>query len=176
MVNGKYWNEKIETMPSAELKKYQLKKLKEQVKYCYENSGFYHKKFDEANLKPENIQSLDDLQKIPFTIKTDLRDNYPFGMVAAAPEDVVEIHASSGTTGNPIIGAYTRNDMDIWQELMARSIYTTGGRPKDVIHISKGWSKNYSSKRRHDATPNQTHERPRCHNSCLHTKLRRLPS
>lgn len=139
MVNGKYWNEKIETMPSAELKKYQLKKLKEQVKYCYENSGFYHKKFDEANLKPENIQSLDDLQKIPFTIKTDLRDNYPFGMVAAAPEDVVEIHASSGTTGNPIIGAYTRNDMDIWQELMARSIYTTGGRPKDVIHIAYGY-------------------------------------
>lgn len=139
MVNGKYWNEKIETMPSAELKKYQLKKLKEQVKYCYENSGFYHKKFDEANLKPENIQSLDDLQKIPFTVKTDLRDNYPFGMVAAAPEDIVEIHASSGTTGNSIIGAYTRNDMDVWQELMARSIYTTGGRPKDVIHIAYGY-------------------------------------
>ncbi len=139
MVNSKYWNEKIETMPSAELKKYQLKKLREQVKYCYENSGFYHKKFDKANLKPENIQSLDDLQKIPFTIKTDLRDNYPFGMVAAAPEDIVEIHASSGTTGNSIIGAYTRNDMDVWQELMARSIYTTGGRPKDVIHIAYGY-------------------------------------
>jgi len=139
MVNSKYWNEKIETMPSAELKKYQLKKLRKQVKYCYENSGFYHKKFDKANLKPENIQSLDDLQKIPFTIKTDLRDNYPFGMVAAAPEDIVEIHASSGTTGNSIIGAYTRNDMDVWQELMARSIYTTGGRPKDVIHIAYGY-------------------------------------
>jgi len=139
MVNSKYWNEKIETMPSAELKKYQLKKLREQVKYCYENSGFYHKKFDKANLKPENIQALDDLQKIPFTIKTDLRDNYPFGMVAAAPEDIVEIHASSGTTGNSIIGAYTRNDMDVWQELMARSIYTTGGRPKDVIHIAYGY-------------------------------------
>ena len=139
MVNSKYWNEKIETMPSAELKKYQLKKLREQVKYCYENSGFYHKKFDKANLKPENIQSLDDLQKIPFTIKTDLRDNYPFGMVAAAPEDIVEIHASSGTTGNSIIGAYTRNDMDVWQELVARSIYTTGGRPKDVIHIAYGY-------------------------------------
>ena len=139
MVNSKYWNEKIETMPSAELKKYQLKKLREQVKYCYENSSFYHKKFDKANLKPENIQSLDDLQKIPFTIKTDLRDNYPFGMVAAAPEDIVEIHASSGTTGNSIIGAYTRNDMDVWQELMARSIYTTGGRPKDVIHIAYGY-------------------------------------
>jgi phenylacetate-CoA ligase len=139
MVDGKYWNEKIETMPTEELKKYQLKKLKEQVKHCYENSIFYKKKFDSVGLKPEKIRSLDDLQKIPFTVKTDLRDNYPFGMVAAKSDEIVEIHASSGTTGNPIISAYTQNDMDIWQELMARSIYTTGGRQQDVIHIAYGY-------------------------------------
>ncbi len=139
MVNGKYWNEKIETLPSEEIKKLQLQKLKEQVKYCYTNSVFYHKKFDSVGLKPDDIQSLDDLKKIPFTIKSDLKENYPYGMVAAKPAEIVEIHASSGTTGNPIVGAYTRNDMDIWQELMARSIYTTGGRPEDVIHIAYGY-------------------------------------
>ena len=139
MVEGKYWNEKIETMPAEELKAYQLKKLREQVKRCYENSVFYKKKFDRVGLKPENISSLDDLQKIPFTVKNDLRDNYPFGMVAAKSDEIVEIHASSGTTGNPIIGAYTKNDMDVWQELMARSIYTAGGRRQDVIHIAYGY-------------------------------------
>ncbi|MGA3058909.1 MAG: phenylacetate--CoA ligase [Candidatus Bathyarchaeia archaeon] len=139
MVEGKYWNEKIETMPTAELKALQLEKLREQVKCCYEHSVFYKKKFDAIGLKPENINSLDDLQKIPFTAKTDLRDNYPFGMVAAKSDEIVEIHASSGTTGNPIIGAYTKNDMDVWQELMARSIYTAGGRRQDVIHIAYGY-------------------------------------
>ncbi len=139
MVDGKYWNEKIETMPAEELKKLQLKKLKEQVKHCYENSSFYRKKFDSVGLKPENIRSLDDLQKIPFTVKSDLRDNYPFGMVTVKSDEIVEIHASSGTTGNPIVGAYTKGDMDVWQELMARSIYTTGGRRQDVIHIAYGY-------------------------------------
>jgi phenylacetate-CoA ligase len=138
-VDGKYWNQKIETMPKQQIKEYQLQKLKEQVKYCYENSSFYHKKFDSAGLKPQDIQTLEDLHKVPFTVKTDLRDNYPFGMVAVKPDEIVEIHASSGTTGNPIVGAYTRNDMDVWSELMGRSIYTTGGRPQDVIHIAYGY-------------------------------------
>lgn len=139
MVDGKYWNEKIETMPTQDIKKLQLLKLKLQVKHCYENSSFYRKRFDEAGLKPQDIQSLDDLQKIPFTVKSDLRDNYPFGMVAANSDEIVEIHASSGTTGNPIIGAYTKSDMDVWQELMARCIYTVGGRQQDVIHIAYGY-------------------------------------
>jgi phenylacetate-CoA ligase len=139
MANSKYWNEKIETMPRAELEKLQLRKLKEQVKHCYEDSAFYRKKFKDAGLKPEDIKTLEDLQKISFTVKNDLRDNYPLGMLAVKPVDVVEIHASSGTTGNPIIGAYTQNDMDVWEELMARSIYTTGGRKEDVIHIAYGY-------------------------------------
>ena len=139
MANSKYWNEKIETMPRAELEKLQLRKLKEQLKHCYEDSTFYRKKFKEAGLKPEDIKTLEDIQKIPFTVKNDLRDNYPLGMLAVKPVDVVEIHASSGTTGNPIIGPYTQNDMDVWEELMARSIYTTGGRKEDVIHIAYGY-------------------------------------
>jgi phenylacetate-CoA ligase len=138
-LNGKYWNEKIETMPREEIKKLQLQKLKELVKYCYNNSAFYKKKFEAVKLKPEDINSLEDLRKVPFTVKSDLRDNYPFGMVTTKLDEIVEIHASSGTTGNPIIGAYTKKDMDVWQELMARSIYTTGGRPKDVIHIAYGY-------------------------------------
>jgi len=139
LADGKYWNQKIETMPTEELKKLQLQKLRENINHCYEHSSFYRKKFDKINLKPADIRSLDDLQKIPFTVKSDLRDNYPFGMVTVKPDEIVEIHASSGTTGNPIIGAYTKGDMDIWQELMARSIYTTGGRRQDVVHIAYGY-------------------------------------
>ncbi|MCW4029029.1 MAG: phenylacetate--CoA ligase [Candidatus Bathyarchaeota archaeon] len=138
-MDGKYWNEKIETMPRQNIKEHQLKKLKEQVHHCYEHSSFYHKKFDEAGLKPGNIQTLDDLKKIPFTVKSDLRDNYPFGMVTVPSNEIVEIHASSGTTGNPIVGAYTKGDLEIWQELMARCIYTVGGRREDTMHISYGY-------------------------------------
>ncbi len=136
---SKYWNERIETIPVPELRKYQLVRLKEQVKNCYENCKFYRLKFKKAGLKPESIKTLEDIQKIPFTVKNDLRDNYPFGMVTVSQTDIVEIHASSGTTGNPIIGAYTKNDVDSWQELMARSIYTAGGRKGDVIHIAYGY-------------------------------------
>jgi phenylacetate-CoA ligase len=139
MNSSKYWNEKIETMPVPELRKHQLRKLKQEVNYCYGNSAFYHKKFDSAGLKPDDIKTLEDVQRIPFTVKNDLRDNYPFGMVTVKPGDIVEIHASSGTTGNPIIGAYTQSDIDVWQELMARTIYTTGGRKEDVIHIAYGY-------------------------------------
>jgi len=134
-----YWNEKIETMPLKELRKHQLKKLRNLVKYCYDNTRFYREKFDRVGLRPEDIKTLDDLEKIPFTTKEDLRDNYPFGMVAVDLRDLVEVHASSGTTGNPTIGAYTQNDIEVWQELMARSIYTTGGRKEDVIHIAYGY-------------------------------------
>lgn len=126
-------------MPAEETKKNQLRLLKQQVNHCYEHSSFYRKKFDSVGLKPSDIRSLDDLAKIPFTIKTDLRDNYPYGMVAVQLDEICEIHASSGTTGNPIVGCYTKGDMDIWSELMARAIYTTGGRKQDVIHIAYGY-------------------------------------
>ena len=138
-MDGKYWNQKIETQQRQDIQNYQLQKLREQVKHCYENSRFYRKKFDEANLKPQDIRTLGDLKKIPFTVKNDLKENYQFGMVTVKPEEIVEIHASSGTTGNPIVGAYTQNDLETWADLMARSIYTAGGRRQDIIHIAYGY-------------------------------------
>ncbi|MEJ2272659.1 MAG: phenylacetate--CoA ligase [Candidatus Bathyarchaeota archaeon] len=134
-----YWNQKIETAQRIELNKIQLKLLKNLVKYCYENSTFYRAKFKNAGLAPDDIKTLDDIQKIPFTSKNDLRENYPFGMVTVPLEYIVELHASSGTTGNPIVGAYTNNDMDIWTELMARSLYTTGVRKEDIMHNAYGY-------------------------------------
>ena len=134
-----YWNKKIETATRDELKKNQLKLLKSQVKYCYENSRFYRNKFKISGITPDDIKTLDDTEKIPFTSKNDLRDNYPFGMITVHLDDIVEIHASSGTTGNPVVGAYTTNDMDIWAELMARSLYVTGVRKEDVMHNAYGY-------------------------------------
>jgi len=134
-----YWNKKIETTTRDELKKQQFKLLKAQVKYCYENSTFYRNKFKSSGLAPDDIKTLDDAQKIPFTSKNDLRDNYPFGMVTVHLDDIVEIHASSGTTGNPVVGAYTTKDMDVWAELMARSLYATGVRKEDVMHNAYGY-------------------------------------
>jgi phenylacetate-CoA ligase len=134
-----YWNKKIETIPRNELEKRQFKLLKNLVKYCYDNSKFYRNKFKTAGITPDDIKTLDDAQKIPFTSKFDLRDNYPFGMVAVPLVDIVELHASSGTTGNPVVGAYTRNDMDVWTELMARSLYATGVRKEDIMHNAYGY-------------------------------------
>jgi len=134
-----YWNKKFETATRDELRKHQLQLLKEKVKFCYDNTAFYRNRFKSAGISPSDIKTLEDAQKIPFTVKDDLRDNYPFGMVAVHLDDIVEIHASSGTTGNPIVGAYTPNDMDVWAELMARSLYATGVRRQDVIHNAYGY-------------------------------------
>ena len=134
-----YWNKKIETATRDELNKHQFKLLKSQVKYCYENSRFYRNKFKISGITPDDIKMLDDTKKIPFTSKNDLRDNYPFGMITVHLDEIVEIHASSGTTGNPVVGAYTINDMDIWAELMARSLYVTGVRKEDVMHNAYGY-------------------------------------
>jgi phenylacetate-CoA ligase len=134
-----YWNKKIETATRNELEKIQLQLLKEKVKYCYDNTTFYRNKFKNAGITPEDIKTLEDIQKIPFTVKDDLRSNYPFGMLAVDLNDIVEIHASSGTTGNPVVVAYTTNDMNVWQELMARSLYTTGVRKEDVMHNAYGY-------------------------------------
>jgi phenylacetate-CoA ligase len=133
------WNKKIETMPRKEIRKHQLELLKEKLRFCYENSKFYRKKLDTAGISPEDIKTLDDLAKIPFTVKADLRDNYPLGMLAVNPKDLVEVHASSGTTGNPIVGAYTKADMELWQELMARSLFVAGVRRTDIVHIAYGY-------------------------------------
>ncbi len=134
----KYWDEKFETMPEEEMKKFQLEQLRKRLKWVYERVSFYRNKFDEKGIKPEDLHTLEDLSKFPFTVKTDLRDNYPFGLCAVPLAEVVRIHASSGTTGKPITGPYTPNDLDQWTECMARSLYAHGVRSNDICQNSYG--------------------------------------
>ncbi len=134
----KYWDEKFETMPEEEMRKFQLEHLKKTLKWVYERIPFYKKKFDEKKVKPEDVKNLEDLSKIPFTVKTDLRDNYPFGLCAVPLAEVVRIHASSGTTGKPITGPYTAKDLEQWTECMARSLFSHGVRSNDICQNSYG--------------------------------------
>ncbi len=122
-----------------ELRAHQLQRLKWSVSHAYENVPLYRQRFDAAGVHPEDIQSLDDLAKLPFTTKTDLRDNYPYGMFATPMEDIVRLHASSGTTGQPTVVGYTQRDIDNWANLVARSIRAAGGRSSDKVHVSYGY-------------------------------------
>ena len=122
-----------------ELKDLQLKRLQWSVAHAYNNVAHYKSSFDAAGAHPTDVKSLDDLAKLPFTVKTDLRDNYPFGMFAVPREEVVRIHASSGTTGKPTVVGYTRNDIDAWANVVARSIRAAGGRPGDILHNAYGY-------------------------------------
>ena len=135
----KFWDEKIETMPVEELKKLQLKRLKHIVRYVYENNKFYHEKLKNANVKPDDIKTLGDIEKIPFLTKQDLREYYPFGLVCTQLDEIVEVHASSGTTGKPVVGPYTRNDLEVWAEVMARSLWANGLRKNDIMQNSYGY-------------------------------------
>lgn len=137
--NHGIWDKTNECMPREERQILQLRRLKDAAKLCYSNVPFYRQKFDELGVKPEDINSLEDLSKLPFTVKTDLRDNYPFGLFAVPLEDVIRIHASSGTTGKPIVGGYTRNDLNTWAEVMARTLSAGGVTAKDVIHLAYGY-------------------------------------
>ena len=126
-------------MPRAELTKLQNERLRAVVKRVYENVPFYKKKFDEMGLKPEDICGIEDLTKLPFTNKQDLRDNYPFDLFAVPMDEVVRIHASSGTTGKQTVVGYTKHDLDIWGEVMARTLGAGGVTKKDIGHISYGY-------------------------------------
>ncbi len=132
------WNDKFECMPVEELKKFQLKKLKETVSWVSEKIPFYQKKFKEMGIKAGDIKSLEDVTKLPFTVKNDLRDNYPFGLCAVPLEEVVRVHASSGTTGKPITGPYTAEDLEQWIECMARNLWAAGVRKEDVVQNAYG--------------------------------------
>ncbi|HUL32221.1 MAG TPA: phenylacetate--CoA ligase [Thermodesulfobacteriota bacterium] len=134
----KYWNEKIETMPAEEMRKFQLENLKKTVKWVYDKVSFYKNKFDEVGFKLEDLKELEDLSKLPFTARTDLRDNYPFGLCAVPLAEVIRIHASSGTTGKPITGPYTQSDLDQWTECMARNLYAAGVRSNDICQNAYG--------------------------------------
>jgi phenylacetate-CoA ligase len=133
-----YWDEKYECMPLEEMQKFQLKGLQETVKWVYEKVPFYKNKFEDVGFEPGDFKSLDDLGKLPFTGKTDLRDNYPFGLCAVPMSELVRIHASSGTTGKPITGPYTADDVDQWAECMARNLYAAGIRSNDICQNAYG--------------------------------------
>ncbi len=134
-----YWNEKAETMPRDELEKLQGEKLKKLANYVYQNVEFYKKKFDEMSIKPDDIKSVSDITKLPLTLKTDLRDHYPFGLNAVPMSDIIRIHASSGTTGKPTVVSYTRKDIDDWTEMMARTVCAPGITKDDVIQNAYGY-------------------------------------
>lgn len=133
-----YWSEKFECMPLEELQIFQLAKLRETVAWVYERVPFYRAKLDALKVKPEDIRSLADVSLLPFTVKTDLRDNYPFGLCAVPLSEVVRIHASSGTTGKPITGPYTAADLDQWTECMARNLFAAGVRSGDILQNAYG--------------------------------------
>ncbi|HEX4884390.1 MAG TPA: phenylacetate--CoA ligase PaaK [Casimicrobiaceae bacterium] len=131
--------EPIERASRDELEALQLQRLSWSLKHAYDNVAHYRKKFDDAGVHPEDLRSLADLARFPLTTKADLRDNYPFGMFAVPREQVVRIHASSGTTGKPTVVGYTRNDIDMWANVMARSIRAAGARPGDKVHVAYGY-------------------------------------
>jgi phenylacetate-CoA ligase len=138
-MSGIYWEEKFETMPREELRALQTKRLQGTLVNVYENVSFYKKRLDEAGVDPYKFDDLDDIEKIPFTTKEDLRKNYPFGLFARQMSDIVRIHSSSGTTGNPIVVSYTKNDIALWGNLIARDLYSTGVRENDIIQNSYGY-------------------------------------
>ncbi|WP_456395189.1 phenylacetate--CoA ligase family protein [Desulfurobacterium sp.] len=130
---------KKDYMARETLEALQLKRLRETVERAYYLVPLYRKKFDEAGVSPEDIQTLDDLKRLPFTIKQDLRDNYPFGLFAVPMEQIVRIHSSSGTTGKPTVVGYTENDMKVWQEVMIRTYLMADVNEKDVVHNAYGY-------------------------------------
>ncbi len=132
------WNEQFECMPLADLRSFQLARLKETIAWVYERVPFYRNKLDEMGVKPDDIKSLEDIVKLPFTVKNDLRDNYPFGLCAVPMKEVVRVHASSGTTGKPITGPYTAEDVDQWTECVARVLWAAGIRDEDIVQNSYG--------------------------------------
>src|SRR6202048_3960671 len=131
--------EPIERASQDELRALQLKRLKWSLKHAYDRVRHYRERFSALGLHPSNLQTLEDLAKFPFTVKDDLRRNYPFGMLAVPREEIIRIHASSGTTGKPTIVGYTRNDIENWSTLMARSIRAAGGRSGQIVLVSYGY-------------------------------------
>jgi len=131
--------EPIERAGRSELQALQLDRLRWSLNHAYDNVPHYRARFDAAGVKPSDLKSLADLAKFPFTLKKDLRDNYPFGMFAVPREKVVRVHASSGTTGKPTVVGYTAKDIDTWATVMARSIRAAGGRAGDMVHVSYGY-------------------------------------
>ena len=137
-MNPTFWQEELETMPRPALERLQLERLQESLRRAA-TSPFYSRLFRERNIRPEDIRSLADVRKLPFTVKDDLRQNYPFGLLAVPKDEIVRMHCTSGTTGNPAAVLYDRHDLDSWANLIARSLYATGARPSDVFQNMSGY-------------------------------------
>lgn len=133
------WNEKIETMGAEDLKNLQSERLVKLAKYVYKNCPVYKEKFDKLGVGPNDIKDINDITKLPFTTKLDMRDNYPYGLFSKPRSEVVEIHVSSGTTGNPTLVGYTKDDVKLWSEVMARALCCAGAEPDDIIQIAYGY-------------------------------------
>src|SRR5690348_10339993 len=131
--------EPIETASVDELRTLQLQRLQWSVRHSYENVPHYRASFDAAGVHPDDVRTLDDLARLPFTTKADLRENYPFAMFAVPREQVVRVHASSGTTGRATVVGYTREDLGVWADVVARSIRAAGGRAGDILHNAYGY-------------------------------------
>ncbi len=129
----------IETIDRKALREMQLERLKYIVRYAYENVPMYRRRFDAIGLKPEHIRTLKDIELIPYTTKDDLRDNYPFGMFAVPMKKIIRLHASSGTTGKPVVGGYTRKDLDNWSTCIARILTMAGATDEDIFHVAFGY-------------------------------------
>ena len=131
--------DRIETASRDEIAGLQLERMKWSIRHAYENSPFYRKQFENHGAHPDDLKTLADLAKFPFTVKQDLRDNYPFGIFAVPREKLSRIHGSSGTTGKPTVVGYTKKDIDTWADLVARSMYAAGARPGDTVHVAYGY-------------------------------------
>lgn len=136
---GNYYQPEIETASREEIIKLQNERLKKQVQNVWDNVEFYRKKMEEAGITPDDIETIDDLKKLPFVTKDDLRDNYPYGLVARPLSECVRIQSTSGTTGRRVVAFYTQHDVDLWDECCARAIVAAGGTKDDVCHVSYGY-------------------------------------
>lgn len=137
-MSKKYWDEKFETMNESAMRAFQTEKLKRTLEWVYDKVPYYKKAFDDAGVKPSDFRNLEDISKYPFTVKTALRDNYPFGLCAVPMSEVVRVHASSGTTGKPITGPYTAEDLEQWTDCMARGLWAQEVRPDSVLQNAYG--------------------------------------
>ncbi|MCG7335973.1 AMP-binding protein [Sporosarcina sp. ACRSM] len=133
------FNPQIETLSRSQMETLQLERLQKTAEKVYQHVDFYKRKFGEAGVTPEDIKNLDDITKLPFTVKKDLRDNYPFGLFAVQQDEIVRLHASSGTSGKPTVVGYTRNDIDNWAEVIARAVVSAGGKKGDIFHNTYGY-------------------------------------
>jgi phenylacetate-CoA ligase len=137
-VRSYIWDE-VETLPRPEMEKLQMERLRAGIERVSKTVPFYKKKLSEAGITTDSIRSLEDLNRLPFSTKADLRDNYPFGLVAVPMKEVIRLHASSGTTGKPTVVAYTHNDIALWSDLMARTCAAAGVTADDIVHNAYGY-------------------------------------